>query len=72
MEVSDKEETIVIVEKSWLEDHLHPDTRISKTKENIGTAFNDTFLVKDSKRQHSGKICISLRCAKKTLCIFLV
>lgn len=71
MEVSDKRETLVIVPKSWL-DHLHPDTRISKTKENIGTAFNDTFLCKDSKRQHSGKICISFRRAKETLCIFLV
>lgn len=72
MEVSDKGEILVIVAKSWLEDHLHPHTRISKTKENIGTAFNDTFVSKDSKRQHSEKICISLGFAKKTLCMFLV
>lgn len=33
VEVSDKGETLVEEAKSWLEDHLHSDTRISKTKE---------------------------------------
>lgn len=66
MGASDKGEIRVAAVKSRYQHHLLPRTRSSKTRENIGTAFNDTFLCKDSKRQHSGKICISLRRAKKS------
>lgn len=68
MEVSDKGEILVAVVTSWEPHHLLPDTRISKAKENIGTRFNDTSLKEDSKGQHSGKICIPRRCARRALC----
>lgn len=49
MEASDKEETLVIVAKYWLEDHLHSDTGSAKPKRLLDQNLMILFYVRIKK-----------------------